>query len=416
MMICIFLFAYGPWPWPIEGNGVYFYLISAMVFFGIMYSAAVIFFRPNRNFCHHTALCCGIRAQKYSLIATAIFLWPTFVSKTGSVIPHLIFGISEIGKTYSENMQRLSSNNELIIVEYLRIILSTLLVAFVPLTVFYWRKLSTKVKWLSFACIVLTVLIGVESGTNKMQADMLIFVSVSFFSSWAVNRFPIRWGRIFWIALLLLIGFATFFTVGQVERPGGLATDSVMPIGNGDLIYADSTQLSFLPKGALIFYESFSRYLTQGFYALSLSLDLNSPDTYGIGNSVFLSRTADKIIGSDYFTSSSMPLIIEQYYGYDAFTNWHSLFVWLISDFGVFGSVIFFGMLAYILSRCWNGVLHCADWSLVVLLNLLFIIIFYLPANNQVMQYPEYCFAFICLLFIRLYSAVVYTFRGRHAQ
>ncbi len=57
------------------------------------------------------------------------------------------------------------------IVEYLRILLGPILGMVLPLTVFYWETLSTKLRLLGIAGILGTVALFLAMGTNKAIAD-----------------------------------------------------------------------------------------------------------------------------------------------------------------------------------------------------------------------------------------------------
>jgi hypothetical protein len=113
---------------------------------------------------------------------------------------------------------------------------------------------------------------------------------------------------------------------------------------------------------------------------------------------MFLARNADLITGSDYFVNQSIPGVLDRDFGWGMFLLWHSIYPWLASDFGFFGSLIVIGALAYLLGLSWGRSLvgGAAPWLL--LTYLLVVLFFYVPANNQVFQTGETCIAFFVAL------------------
>jgi hypothetical protein len=69
----------------------------------------------------------------------------------------------------------------------------------------------------------------------------------------------------------------------------------------------DGGHLGASPGGAMIIYESLARYVGQGYYALSMTFDLEHSSTLGFGHSMFLARNADAVFGTDHFTAGSLP-------------------------------------------------------------------------------------------------------------
>lgn len=145
-------------------------------------------------------------------------------------------------------------------------------------------------------------------------------------------------------------------------------------------------------------YESFARYLGQGYQALSLTLDLDHSTTWGFGNSMFFARNADRVLGTEHFVAESLPGVLERETGWSMFHLWHSIYPWIASDVGFVGTILVMGVLGFLLAKAWARTMATLDPLWGTLLFLLLIAFFYVPANNQLMQSGETAFGFVTIL------------------
>ena len=184
----------------------------------------------------------------------------------------------------------------------------------------------------------------------------------------------------------------------QVQRGGGVGINGVLNTGSG-LIYAETGMLSnILSDNYRIFYESITRYLVQGYYALALSFDINHTTTFGFGNSMFLARNANSIFETTYFTQQSLPGLLEAKHEWGMFTLWHSIYTWFASDFGHIGALILISIFSYLLSISWGLSLCTLQHKWIIMFSLLLILFYYIPANNQIFQSGESCIGFFLIL------------------
>lgn len=147
-------------------------------------------------------------------------------------------------------------------------------------------------------------------------------------------------------------------------------------------------------------YESFARYLGQGYQALALAMRLEHSSTFGVGNSLFFARNADRLLRIDYFARESLPGVLERQTGWPALALWHSIYVWIASDVGIVGTIPVMCALGFLLGLSWMNALRSLDPIWITLVYLLLISFFYIPANNQIMQSGETALAFVVLLSI----------------
>lgn len=403
--LTVILFFWGPWPWNLENKTTLIvFLMLAQLSIAVGYFVSWKFVKRDLAKIRRldTALNYkrGIRFLKYSIIFSVICLVPTSLSRTGGLYPNFLHGLTDTGAAYVQNIERLSSGNAFVVVEYLRMLGAPFLIAVLPLTVVYWKILSNRLRTTAIFVIFTNLAFFLATGTNKGLADFI--VTVPWFIVIAQFHGPLRikFGRLLKPLVFcgLFVGFLQFFGNGQLQREGNVASDSVFNTGSF-LLYADmnnavSKNQSYMFR---VIYEGVTRYVTQGYYSLSQSFDLEHSSTLGVGNSMFMARNFDKIFNTDYFTNGSLPGLLEIKTGWGAFSLWHSIYPWLASDFGFAGTILVMGVFGFMLGRFWAASLITASPKPLVMLYLLILLFFYIPANNQIFQSGETYFAFLIL-------------------
>jgi hypothetical protein len=129
-----------------------------------------------------------------------------------------------------------------------------------------------------------------------------------------------------------------------------------------------------------------------------MSFDVEHSSTFGFGNSIFLARNADAIFDTNKFTTTSIPGLLEDQTGWGMLSLWHSIYPWLASDFGFIGALFVLAMLSYLFALSWGNSLVTLSPRWIVLAYLMIILFYYIPANNQVFQTGETCFAVLILI------------------
>ena len=404
LSISLILFVFGPWPWPIsDKTNLIAYLIFSQIIILIGYiigwnSTKKLYASSTIEEKNHE-IKNGIFFLKISLLFSALLLIPTSLSRTGNFLPNIIEGIANPGLVYNNNTERLESGNPFIYVEYFRHLVSIFLISLWPLTVVYWSYLSI---FLKICC--LTILLGnlsiyIATGTNKGLADFIItlpwlilLANVASHGGYKISKF-----YLFSLVLILISVFMLLFTFGQLQRSGGVADKGVMNLGS-ELIYANSDQLQpYLSENIIKGYESIARYLGSGYYALSLALNVDSPSTLGLGSSMFIARNADAVFDTHFFTDKSLPGRLESEYEFSRTQLWHSIYPWLASDFGFVGAAVLLGIFSYLFAVSWGASLITLSPYMIVMQYMVFIIFYYIPANNQIFQTGETCIGFILL-------------------
>ena len=397
LAISLLLYFQGPWPWPtINSNRLILFLVLSQIFIAAGYLSGFYHLKGLNRFSYDSGRLVHklFKSYKFSMVITALFIIPTSLSRSGLVIPDLITGIFSTGKSYND-FQAISGSMP--IVEYGRILFSPVLVAFFPMTIFLWNYMARSRKLMAALLIFYWISIYVSSGVNKGLADFIITLPVFLVAHifWSKSRF-ISIKKILISCLVLLILFLSFFGEGQKHREGGVGAEGVFNIGSS-IIYSDrdSNLTKNLPESVLIIYESLSRYINQGYYALDKSFDIENSHTAFLGHSMFLSRQANRIIDTTYFTDNSLPGVLEKNEGYGMYSLWHSIYVWLMSDFGYLGTLLCMAVFGYLLSVFWSETIIRPSVLSLSGLYLMSILFAYVPGNNQIFQSGETTVAFI---------------------
>jgi hypothetical protein len=404
LTLTVLLFFYGPWPWEVDDPQMLAaYLLTAQVFIAIGYLMS--WCRICRINCTEDMqvrhLVTGITFLRKALLVSILLLLPTSLSRTGSLFPNLISSLGDVGLAYNQNQERLGEGNIYVLVEYLRMLFAPWLIAVFPLVAVYWSLLSTRIRVLCAIVILFNLSMYMAIGTNKGIADSIITLPwlILLGVSSGILKLSFRRRTLAIIFVILAISFFLFFGMTQTQRSGGVGELGVFNSGFG-LIEADRTNAIsiLLSDNSRIIYESLSRYLCQGYYALSLTFNIEYNSTLGLGHSMFFARNADSLFDTVYFTSDSLPGLLENQTGYGMIALWHSIYPWIASDVGFIGALFVMGALAYLLGISWGYSLKTLAPLWIVLFYLLLILFFYIPANNQIFQSGETSFAFILLL------------------
>lgn len=425
----VLLFAFGPWQWIIADRiKLFSFLLAAQIMIGLGYVLAVWRERPRPQQVAEPKS--GKELFRLSLAVNILLAGPTAWARSNSWIPDIVAGLQSPGLVYIENVNRLMVFGPQVYVEYVRILLSVIILPLVPLTIIYWRSLKRIERFLAGATIAWYISIFIAVGQNKGLADAIATWAILILAGSIFYRLPkrtllIRLPIAYAIALLM---FFSYFGTTQLLRdggaiantPGNLSWNAPAETEHSQVPTSHETELGptktsggttptsivaypdhLVARIALDFvrnaYESFSRYLGQGYQALAFSIDFAHPSTFGVGNSMFLSRNFDRILQTDFFESQSLPGILERKTGWSRQMQWHSIYTWIASDVGLIGTLLVMGVLGFVLAKAWVRTITTAEPLWATMLYMLLLAFFYIPANNQIMQSGETAIGFIAL-------------------
>ena len=397
LMVTVLLFAFGPWRWPVRNPlELYSFLFYSQIalFFG--YSLGALR-RPRGYYAGWSA---G-KLIAISLVLNLTLLVPTSLSRTGSMVPNMIEGLRNPGVVYYLKIERGAAGGNLI--EYIRILLAPILTIYFPLAVFFWPRISRKLKIASIFVTIWLAAIWIAIGTNKGVADVFLLLP---WLLWASNMSGIfKLGRKFKMALVagavtLFVLFFVVFTNGFVARTNG-GTYSLEYLGA--IVDQEHPMVRLLPSNVSAGVIALSSYLTQGYYGLSLSLQVPFLPNYGIGNSMFLYKNAAEVLNKPDLETRPYPLRLQQY-GWDGYLYWSSIYPWIASDVTFPGTILVVALIGYLFARTWLETVYTRNPFAVAVYAQFSIMLFYFSANNQLFQNGEGVFGFLGLLSLWLLS------------
>jgi hypothetical protein len=149
--------------------------------------------------------------------------------------------------------------------------------------------------------------------------------------------------------------------------------------------------------------DGLAAYLTQGYFAVYLSLHEPFVPCYGVGHSVFLQRQVSRVTGNPRFLDCAYPLRIQSS-GWRATGFWATIYPWIASDVTFPGTVLAVLLIGWLAGRVWLDVLGGENVPAVAMLGQILLLLYYFPAHNKVMHSGEGVFAFSVLLAVWVVS------------
>jgi hypothetical protein len=430
----VVLFAFGPWRYPVaDGRLLYGFLLLAHLALAGGYLTAR-WHVPSANFSRGPISF----LVKLCLVVTLVLLIPTSLLNTGSPLPNIVAGFLEPGVAYARSLA-LRDTRAFIFVSYVRIFCGPLLFLLFPLLVVYWKDVSIRVRVLGSFALGFVAATYVAMGVNKGLADMLGLFPTLVLTAYFSRRLVLS--KLRWVAVaagwLLAVGlFAWFFGATQITRAGSAseygslpaaspkptASSAILPTPtpnaspttpNVDTLAASTarypgglTAISVdydhplvrkLPSTLRTAVVGASSYLTQGYYALYLSLDKPFVPMFGVGNSIFLTQQAVRITGNQNIARMSYPSRIEED-GWDALGRWSSIYPWIASDVSFPGTIVVVFLIGRLFAIAWRDALSGRNPFAFAIFAQFVIMLFYFPANNQTSQFGEGFTAFWAIL------------------
>jgi hypothetical protein len=404
----VLLFAFGPWPYPVQ-NGIKLY-----TFLGLAHVALLIGYvrgirRPARPYGGRFAIS---RLALVSLVVTAVLFVPTVWFRTGSLLPNVAAGLSDAGAAFSDSS--LLRQTQLPLIEYVRFIVAVPLSLLLPLTAFYWTRMGRALRMGCAICLISIPALFVAMGTNKAIADIVLILPWLLLASYVAGNIRAGFTRV--TAALAITGclfalFVTFFALTQMSRSGSASRFGYFRHIRARADYNNVLLRGFSPEvqtGVL----GLTTYLSQGYYALYLSLDRPTTFSYGVGHSMFLFRQAARLPGMDWIEETPYPVQIEED-GWSAYGLFSSIYPWLASDLTFPGTLLIIGVIGQCLAVTWKETLVGDNPFAVAMFVQFLIMIYYFPANNQCLQSGESFAAFwgTCIMWLATRSHPKWTAR-----
>jgi hypothetical protein len=301
------------------------------------------------------------------------------------------------GEAYNDKMIRVitdQSGNKLLNIGLFFISFSKILI--VPFTVYFWPKISKSVKIISIFITLLPLLSSLSHGTNKGVFDFTILYSSSLIFLFLYNKY--KYGsygfksRKFFIYIMVfsVIGAFTFFGTAMSSRGGSLKyIESQDSLNN---ISVSKNSISKAKESKLYYtYAWLSSYIVQGYYGFSLNFKKDFDTTYGFGNSEFIRRNVEGLLGVD-LRKKTYQYKINSWWG--EYSQWHSFYSYFANDFGYIGVGIVCFIISFLMGNVWFNFIDTGNIFAGAFMSIFTILIIFIPANNQIFGFLDGLSAF----------------------
>lgn len=339
---------------------------------------------------------------------------PSYLPTT--LVSDFVFGLAHPLDAYlyklSDEAQRNFAGNPPLTLLFGVLAFSKLVLVY--LLVASWPKLTGLKKTVGVAVAVFPVISGVSVGTNKPVFDVAFVFStlilVHVFMTPAAERLGFLKKRRALIGLtasiFIFAGF--YFQQTMNARAPGLeyakslsSSAGVVRVKPGFQAYCENSG-EWTAKGCHLLSMG-TIYLTQGYYGMSLSMDIPLESTYGLGHSKFMTDALRKYLQVDLAPRTFQQKISQQW---SATGQWHSAYSQWANDVGFYGVTLVMLALGFYVGAIWCSALATHNVAAVCSIPLLATLICFIPANNQVFNIFESLATFTVLFVVWLYSTV----------
>jgi hypothetical protein len=345
-------------------------------------------------------------------LAAALLLIPSSVVYTGLHPWELLEALKDQGAAYRRTQQQLFlTSGERDNIVAVRTLIAPLTYAILPLGIIRWRAIG----WIgraSVAVIVSTAIIfSILRGTDKELADLFVvgiaaaFVSIG--RAIAVGRGGSELVRRSWklaaIAILFLIFAQSLFTDRKQQRIGGFVSRTSVCANNSRICAdLDNPLIAWLPARQRFGLTVFILSTCSGYYGLELAMEKPFDTSFGLGHSpatlsVYEAITGDTTLHKRTYTYRN---------GADGWSEenyWSTLIAWIANDVGFLGAVFVLALIGFMWGKWWREAAAGMSDPAAVLFALSTTMIFYLPANDQVLASYEGYTIFVVWLAIWLW-------------
>lgn len=398
----IFLYVLGPWEWPTHKPALFYLLIFLyQLFFGLGYLLSI---NKSKRSVRNLKPKSVDRFLAIMIIINFIYVIFNFLHTVGlnsfsisNIIDAFVNGILNPSVQYKMKFSADKFGGSYF--TYFSVLMAPVMWSVFPLSIYNFKRLKLSYKLIVLISLFFELARWIATGTSKGIIDVILIILVVTVVKYMKKRTLDNRNRIFdfkkyrfRILVLSLIVVGVFFFSNNVgDRVNQNWSNYIISNGNVN-INVDAPLMKITPnsmKPTLIYLTS---YLTQGYYAFSMSLDLDYYPMLGVGNSMFLMENFNEIFDLNLYEKTYQNRM--SVFGWHPFVNWHSFYVWVANDVHYIGVILVMFLIGYLLGSVYKNVILYDDPIALVLLCLTTIMIIYIPANNQLLSYPTTFMAF----------------------
>ena len=271
--------------------------------------------------------------------------------------------------------------------------------AAIPCGIYAWKRLPKLYRILVILTCLIEAFAWMGVGTRKGLFDIVV---ISLFTIIAGNPDIInsdsRYRKFKIISISFILVFLVYFSFSGLTRAGGQEFSDFVSVANRYGIkpfYKEN-----LPIWLYYPVASIDSYLCQGYYALSKGLEIGIKPLTFMGQSWFTINFSINHFGYNPLPDTYMQDLSS--FGIDPWVNWHTIYLWLANDFSFIGVPFIIMLIGFFFARTWSDVVSGRTFIAVPIFSLFLVMAFYFYANNQVISFQFFSFAFWFVVWVCL--------------
>ncbi|NLU78830.1 hypothetical protein HCA58_10650 [Micromonospora sp. HNM0581] len=265
-----------------------------------------------------------------------------------------------------------------------------------PLLVVYWRRLSWPIRAFGLLGLAFHVTYYLFVGTLKGLGDVSVMLGAGLLVVAVTTRRRMgrRRGRLLALGATIVVAFTVYMVFSQAARS--------TVFGTSDMVKANPAVVDVTGPHVAHGIAAVLFYPTHGYLGLAHNLQVPFEWSNGLGNAPAATLLAEQQLGVDASDNPSYPERTENATGWPAQLYWATIYPWLASDLTFPGAALFMGLVGWFFARVWSEAFVARRVLPLLIFAQLWILIAYLPANNQLGMSPESVTGMITLLALYL--------------
>ncbi|MEU8331312.1 hypothetical protein [Micromonospora sp. NPDC048839] len=281
--------------------------------------------------------------------------------------------------------------------------LGVLSVALVPLLVVHWRSLPGWLRLAGVAATTTHIAFYLFIGTMKGLGDVVIMLAAGMLIAWAsVRHRPRTYSRRRRALLLVVAAFvllATYMIHNHATRAAEFGT-------TGDVVRVNPSVERVVGRPMAEGIAAMIGYPTHGYLGLSYNLQVPFEWSRGLGSAPSAAIFAEQTLDVDLTDHPSFPDRTENEMGWPARMYWATIYPWLASDLTFPGAALFMGLVGWLFAGSWRAAVSSRRVVPSLIFAQLCILVFYVPANNQLGMAPESIVGMATLLALHVLRSI----------
>jgi len=412
----ILVTAIGPIDWRFDNAAeVYGFLLACLLALTAGYVLSVRS-RPRAAPVTHAST---IPASLLVVVGAVLYLllYPLAVhDATGQWYPDVYRGLVHSGQAYAAKTSAQEHLTQYAV--YLGMIVSPVTIGVIPLTLFFFPRLSRTARVLGLLVLVLSLALGVAQAINQDVGEICGYVVLFLVVVAATARGSRRerWTRVARCGVAAALTGVIFLSYYSVVIHNRVATDVADSQGSVAAQSTDDAMNDYAlhslgeRRDDSLFYRTvpaplqgravmLSSYLTQGYKGLSLAMDSPWRPTWGLGFSIFVRHNVSRVLRLDENRIEARTYEGEiDARGWTAGAQWSTFFIHPASDITFPGVVVLMGVIGFAFGLSWRDTCVRRDPLACVVFFYFSLLLFYLSANNQLYQQGRLAIGFTVVL------------------